>query len=140
MDIGGDLLARGTGDLSLRGVVAAGKELEEAGEAGLAGDAFVPVICAFLLGVPTAGASHKSTSSQMSSTRKMSEAVGVASVTAAVVPSEVQSEGFPSPRSHCVEFWSSPPRPPSPPWGLSTLVDCAGASAVDPDTDVLGIS
>lgn len=138
MDIGRDLLARGTGDLSLRGVVAAGKELEEAGEAGFAGDASVPVICAFLLGVSTAGASHKSISSQKSSSsmRKMSGAVGVASVTAAVVPSEVQSEGFPSPQSHCVEFWSSPP----PSLGLPTLVDCAGASAVDPDTDVLGIS
>lgn len=125
--------------------------MEEAGESDFAGDAFVPGVCAFFLGVTTAGASQISISSKLSSSsiRKASgsgllrwtEAVGVASVAAAAVLSEVRQEGFASPRSNCVAFCSPPPPPPPPtPSGLATLVDCAGASAEDPGTDVLGIS
>lgn len=117
LNIGGDLLTGGIQDLSLLGVVAAGRELEEAGESGLAGDVLVPGICAFFFGVSIGGASQISISSKLSSSLmrktfgsgllRWTEVVGMASVIAAVVPIEVRQEGFPSPRSNCVDFCSS---------------------------------
>lgn len=60
------------------------------------------------------------------------------SVEAAVEPSRVRQGGLPSPRSNCVELRSS--SLPTDSSGFATLVDCAGASAEDPETAVLGIS
>lgn len=79
-------------DLPLLGVVAAGEELE-------AGDLGVPGICAFFLVVSIVGMSQISISSKLSSSMMTkafdpgllcwTEVVGMASVTAAVSPSEV---------------------------------------------------
>lgn len=141
LDIRGDLLPWCTGDVPLSGVETPGKESELADVAGFIGDARTPVTCVSFFGVARAGASHISTSLEVSESSNeiisaglgwfcWIEMSGGTSLAGTTLPSEVSLEDVPSPRSDfvdsgCPGFLD-----------VSTRVGCKGLN----EKEVVGVS
>lgn len=138
VDFRGELLALCTGDLSLSGAETRGKEPELAGEAGFFGDALIPVTSATFLRVAGGGASHMSTSLELSeSSNEITSSDAEISCGTSLAGSALLSEwslfDVPAPFSDhadsgCSAFLV-----------VSTLVDCSGLSE-ESEEEVVGVS
>lgn len=113
------------------------KELELAGETGFIGDAWIPVTFISFLGVARGGASHISTSLELSESPSEMTSSDLRwfcwiEISCGMLPAgtALLTEDLPSPRSSCVGSVSTAFL------DLSTPVDCPGL----PEKEVVGIS
>lgn len=138
VDFRGELLTLCTGDLSLSGAETRGKEPELVGEAGIFGDALISVTSVTFLRVAGGGASHMSTSLELSEscneiTSSDSEISCGTSLAGSALLSEWSLFDEPAPFSDHADSGCSAVL------DVSTLVDCSGVSE-ESEEEVVGVS